>query len=61
MKKLDELLPADVFFRSHKSFIVRFEAIKAVNGNQLEMSNNAKVPIGPQYRESLLRILKSVN
>jgi DNA-binding LytR/AlgR family response regulator len=41
MKRLEELLPAPLFFRTHKSFIVRLEAIKAINGNTIENTNNS--------------------
>jgi two-component system LytT family response regulator len=54
MKRLEELLPSAGFVRSHKSFIVRFEAVKAINGNTLEITNNSKVPIGLQYRDGVM-------
>jgi two-component system LytT family response regulator len=59
MKRLEELLPTDMFFRTHKSFIVRFDAIKAVVGNSIEMVNKSTVPIGLQYREGLLSLFNN--
>jgi DNA-binding LytR/AlgR family response regulator len=61
MKRLVELLPDTLFFRSHKSYIVRLGAIKAVNGNVLELTNNSQAPIGLQYRDTLLNQLKNIN
>jgi len=60
MKRLVELLPPTLFFRSHKSFIVRLEAIKAINGNVIEFVNNSQAPIGLLYRDALLGRLKNI-
>jgi two-component system, LytTR family, response regulator len=59
MKRLVELLPSSEFFRSHKSFIVKLGAIKAIDGNVIELSNNSKAPIGLQHRDALLQRLKN--
>lgn len=61
MKRLVELLPSTLFFRSHKSYIVRLGAIKAIDGNMIEFVNNSKAPIGLQYRDALLLHLKNIN
>jgi DNA-binding LytR/AlgR family response regulator len=61
MKRLEELLPGNSFHRTHKSFIIRFDAVKAINGNEIEMINNLKVPIGLQYRDNLMSLFKSSN
>lgn len=61
MKRLVELLPSTLFFRSHKSYIVRLDAIKAIDGNVIEFANNSKAPIGLQYRDALLHHLKNIN
>ncbi|MBL0741377.1 LytR/AlgR family response regulator transcription factor [Chryseolinea lacunae] len=60
MKRLEELLPNTLFFRSHKSYIVRLNAIKAINGNVIELINNFQAPIGLQYRDALLNQLKNI-
>jgi len=60
MKRLEELLPKDRFFRIHKSFIVRFDAIQAINGNTIEMVNNFQIPIGLQYREGLMSLFNNI-
>lgn len=61
LKRLEELLPADEFLRTHKSFIVRFGAIKAINGNTIEIINNSAVPIGLQYRDGLMSRFNNIN
>ena len=43
MKRLEETLPADKFYRTHKSYIVKFDAIKSIDGNVIELINNSKV------------------
>jgi two-component system LytT family response regulator len=60
MKRLEELLPKEKFLRTHKSFIVSLDAIKAVNGNTIEMANNSKIPIGLQYREIVMKALNNI-
>lgn len=49
MKKMEEQLPDDQFVRIHKSFIVRLEAIQAIDGNMVEIGNQ-KLPIGNNFR-----------
>lgn len=61
MKRLEDLLPKDHFFRTHKSFIIRLSAIKTIYGNMIEMTNKAQVPIGLQYREQLMTRVNNVN
>lgn len=52
MKRMEELLPSNEFFRIHKSFIIRFSAISTIEGNQVEI-NKKKLPIGSSYRNDL--------
>ncbi|EAR02704.1 LytR/AlgR family response regulator transcription factor [Maribacter sp. HTCC2170] len=47
-------LPADDFIQVHKSFIVSYNRIEKINGNQLIMKDN-KIPIGRSFKTSLLR------
>lgn len=53
LKKLEEILPDDQFLRIHKSYIVPFTKVKALEGNMLEMENK-KLPIGKSYKERVL-------
>jgi DNA-binding LytR/AlgR family response regulator len=64
MKKLEEqILPKSKFMRIHKSFIVGIHHIRKFDGldNFLELSNKLQIPVGPQYKESLLEKIKPVN
>ena len=49
-------LPSN-FLRIHKSFIVNFNHIKSIDGNQVVLENNIKLPIGKSYKEQLLNRL----
>ncbi|PWE00467.1 LytR/AlgR family response regulator transcription factor [Marinilabilia rubra] len=58
LKNLMESLPANVFMRIHKSFIVNRNQVKALYGNQLQLLNTEKtVPIGQSYREEVKKNL----
>ncbi|KAB7727299.1 response regulator [Rudanella paleaurantiibacter] len=61
MKKMEELLPADEFVRVQRSYIARIAAIKAINGNLLEMVNGVQLQIGQQYRDALMEVIKPIN
>lgn len=50
MKKMEELLPAAMFFRVHKSFIVNVKKIVSIEGNMVEVQNK-KLTIGNNYRQ----------
>jgi len=60
MKSLEAKLPADIFKRIHRSYIVNIHQIKAVMGNMIEVIEKGKakhLPIGKNYREGLLEII----
>jgi len=42
------------FIRIHKSFVVNFDKLKLIDGNQIVLLNDAKLPIGKSYRKSVL-------
>ncbi|MEZ5022040.1 MAG: LytTR family DNA-binding domain-containing protein [Chitinophagales bacterium] len=54
MKNMEELLPANLFIRIHKSFIVAFDKIKALHGNQIDIDDNTVIPIGRSYKNGLM-------
>lgn len=61
MKSLEKKLPADMFMRVHRSYIVNIQQIKAVVGNTIELieSGQAKhIPIGKNYKEDLVKIIE---
>ena len=60
MKSLEEKLPADLFKRIHRSYIVSLGKINAIIGNMVEVieKNQPKhLPIGKNYRDELLKII----
>ncbi|MCG8330891.1 MAG: LytTR family DNA-binding domain-containing protein [Chitinophagales bacterium] len=48
-----EKLPAN-FVRIHKSYIINFEYLKLIDGNQIILLNEVKLPIGKSYKKNLL-------
>lgn len=48
-----EKLPKN-FVRIHKSFIINFNELKLIDGNQVYLNNEAILPIGKLYRKELI-------
>jgi len=48
-----EKLPVN-FLRIHKSFIINFNTLKLIDGNQIVLQNDTKLPIGKSYRKDVL-------
>lgn len=48
-----EKLPSN-FLRIHKSYIINFNYLKLLDGNQLLLQNDIKLPIGKSYRKAIL-------
>lgn len=64
MKKLEEqILPKHKFMRVHKSYIIGLNHIRKFDGvdSLLELKNKLQIPVGPQYKETLILKLKPVN
>ena len=49
---LDKL--PDTFLRIHKSFAINFKKLKLIDGNQVVLQNEVKLPIGKSYRKLVL-------
>lgn len=58
MKKIEEAFPDDAFIRVQKSYIINKSMIRALVGNTLELAGNAKITVGGQFRDNLLRALE---
>ena len=56
LKKLEEELPADMFARIHKSYIVALNRIEAIEGNMVVV-NKEKLAIGKNYKDAFLQML----
>lgn len=58
MKKIESLLPAELFYRIHKSFIISLDKIELIEGNMVKIGNT-KLPIGNLYRQDFMSIIKN--
>ena len=60
MKSLEDKLPAGLFRRIHRSYIVSMNKIHAVVGNMVEVIEKGQtkhLPIGKNYRDELLELI----
>lgn len=60
MKSLEEKLPANIFQRIHRSYIVNVTKIEAVVGNSIEIMEKNKpklIPIGKIYKDEIDEII----
>lgn len=57
LRNLEEILPEDRFVRVHKSFIVSFKHIQDLDRLNITVAGN-KIPVGPSYRDELLKRLQ---
>jgi DNA-binding LytR/AlgR family response regulator len=53
IKSLEEQLPADIFIKVHKSFIVNVNKIRSIEGNILDMGTG-KITISQSLREKVI-------
>lgn len=57
MKAIETQLPAGVFIRVHRSFIINKSMIQAIKENSLDLNvgtSQKSIPVGKSYRDSLL-------
>ncbi|WP_421764721.1 LytR/AlgR family response regulator transcription factor [Ekhidna sp.] len=57
---LEDVLPAELFIRSHRSYIVNISKIKSYTGQDLDVGSTS-IPIGGNHKDAVLKILKSYN
>ena len=55
MKKLEELLPAGKFIRTHKSYIVAVSKIKIVKTAELVLVDQQAIPVSGHYKEGVVQ------
>ena len=59
MKELEERLPKEHFFRTHKTYIVALNQIKMIDGGEIILQDaKDRVPLGVTYRESFFAMLE---
>ncbi|MCX6280620.1 MAG: LytTR family DNA-binding domain-containing protein [Bacteroidetes bacterium] len=56
-RRMEELLPADLFIRVHKSFIVPLGRISYMEGNRLNIAGTM-IPVGLAFREALMKVFR---
>jgi DNA-binding LytR/AlgR family response regulator len=52
----EELLPTNLFFRVHRSFIINISKITHIEGNRVFIGKH-EIPIGSNYKESFFKVL----
>lgn len=52
MKKIEEVLPADVFMRVHRSYVVNLCKIKEVSKMRIIYDGDVAVPVGDMYKDA---------
>ena len=55
MKSIEEILPKSHFYRIHRSYIVNKTTIKFIEGNQVALQNNTRLPIGENYKNEFMK------
>lgn len=56
---IEKVLPNDIFIRVHRSFIVNFNKIRAIESNRIVFDQNICIPIGQSYRKQVLSLFSS--
>lgn len=54
LKKLESVLPKNLFTRVHRSYIIPQEKISSIQGNILQLGENIQISIGSKYKENLI-------
>ena len=59
MKELEERLPDEHFFRTHKTYIVCLNQIKMIDGGEIVLHDvKDRIPLGVTYREAFFAMLE---
>ena len=58
MKKMEAKLPSDIFSRVHRSFIVNRKAVQSFSTSVCEV-NGEKIPVGKNYKNDFIKLMKS--
>jgi DNA-binding LytR/AlgR family response regulator len=54
MTSLEEMLPRDAFFRTHRSFLINLSHIDSIAGGRI-IVNHREIPVSKPRREELLK------
>lgn len=58
MKEVEEYLSDTYFMRVHRSYIIAFNRVEYIEGNQIFLAKNINVPLGETYRERFFKLLE---
>ncbi|REA57639.1 DNA-binding response regulator [Dyadobacter luteus] len=58
MKEVEEYLSDLYFMRVHRSYIVAFNKVEYIEGNQIFLGKNTNIPLGETYREKFFKMLE---
>ncbi|MGF7218835.1 DNA-binding LytR/AlgR family response regulator [Spirosoma lacussanchae] len=56
---LEKMLPAPLFVRVNRSFIINTTKIRQTDGQQIEMQSGQRVPVGTTYRSVVSSIIRT--
>ncbi len=57
MKKIEENLPADIFMRVHRSYLVNLNKVKEISKMRIVYDGNVYVPIGEMYKDKFFEYI----
>ncbi len=63
MKNMEEYLPPPKFIRVHKSYIISSDRIASFDATNsiIELKHKVEIPVGPLYKEELIKKMKPIN
>ncbi|HMG13885.1 MAG TPA: LytTR family DNA-binding domain-containing protein [Saprospiraceae bacterium] len=56
-KSVEEQLPGNDFIRIHKSYLVAVKSIALLEGNEVKLINDVKLPISRHYKEEVMKMI----
>jgi DNA-binding LytR/AlgR family response regulator len=59
MKKMEDLLPEELFFRTHKSFIVNSKKIENFNAKEIALKK-VKIPLSRFKKQAFISFMQAV-
>lgn len=63
LKYVEEMLPSEIFFRTHKSYLININHIKEfvnIDGGVIILNDSSRIPVSVRKRDWIIRFLKSI-
>lgn len=57
LASFEEQLPAEMFVRIHKSYIINRRHVQYIEGNSIRLTNGKELPLGKNYRHAIKQLL----